>query len=329
MWLCADNVVSCAAITISCADTIPRHNRNCTCNFHCQLVPNLTPISCFYSYFLSVKEEHVVRGNSVEYHPMLLDVAPMERVASWTLEGQDPKLYTPDQLWKGGRREWPDIPFPIPTAPQGARPKEVPQPEPEEEEELQARGPFHRSDPQMKDLLEIHHSLVKLLKTMGVDACKDYQSTRLESILENIQSTDLECKVCGKVYKTAAKMKRHFRKRHIGITKYQCNQCQKYYTDAGSLKTHMASHDASKNPFSCKKCSKIFPTKGQLGQHIPSHDDKGKFVSLLAVAKSSNGRRERKSTRQSVISTLRFQISLHTNVQVKGVPKGTGITGPF
>ena len=280
MQLCADKVVSCVAIAISCADTVPHCNRKYTCNF--QVVPILTPISCLYSYFLLVKEEHVVRGNSVEYHPMLLDVAPMERVAGWTLEGEDPKLYTPDQLWKGGRREWPDIPFPTPTAPQGARPKEVPQPEPEEEEELQARGPFHRSDPQMKDLLEIHHSLVKLLKTMGVDACKDYQSTRLQSILENIQSTDLECRVCGKVYKTAAKMKRHFRKRHIGITKYQCNQCQKYYTDAGSLKTHMASHDASKNPFSCKKCSKTFPTKGQLGQHIPSHDDKGKFVCKFA-----------------------------------------------
>ena len=161
-----------------------------------------------------MKEEHVVKSNSVEYHPMLLDVAPMERVAGWTLEGEDPTLYSPDQLWKGGRREWPDIPFPGQGVPQGARPKATPQPEPDEDEDLQPRGPFHKSDPQMKDLLSIHHSLVKLLKTMGVDACKDYQNTRLESILENIQSTDLECRLCGKVYKTSAKMKRHFRKRH-------------------------------------------------------------------------------------------------------------------
>ena len=109
--------------------------------------------------------------------------------------------------------------------PQGARPKAAPQPEPEDDEDLQPRGPFHKSDPQMKDLLSIHHSLVKLLKTMGVDACKDYQNTRLESILENIQSTDLECRLCGKVYKTSTKMKRHFRNRHIGVTKYQCKQC--------------------------------------------------------------------------------------------------------
>ena len=225
-----------------------------------------------------MKEEHVVKGNSVEYHPMLLDVAPMERVAGWTLEGEDPTLYSPDQLWKGGRRKWPDIPFPGQGVPQAARPKAIPQPEPDEDEDLQPRGPFHKSDPQMKDLLSIHHSLVKLLKTMGVNACKDYQNTRLESILENIQSTDLECRLCGKVYKTSAKNKRHFRKRHIRVTKYQCKQCQKYYTDSGSLKTHMASHDASKNPFSCSNCSKTFPTKGQLGQHTPSHEDTGKFV---------------------------------------------------
>ena len=35
------------------------------------------------------------RATQWQYHPMLLDVAPMERVAGWTLEGEDPTLYSP------------------------------------------------------------------------------------------------------------------------------------------------------------------------------------------------------------------------------------------
>ena len=211
----------------------------------------------------------------------------MERVGGWSLEGEDPRFFTQDQLWKGGRREWPDIPlptFPAPGGPTGgARPKtsspgKGADEDEDEDEDPQPRGPFHPSDPQVRDLLDIHHSMVKLLKSMGVDACKEFQNSRMEVILDSIQSSDLECKICGKVYKTAAKMKRHFRKRHLGVTKFQCDTCKKYYTDAGSLKTHKASHDPAKNPHACKKCTKTFPTKGLLGQHVPVHDDDGKFV---------------------------------------------------
>ena len=205
----------------------------------------------------------------------------MERIGGWSLEGEDPSLYTQDQLWKGGRRDWPEIPLPTATAPTGgARPKttSVPAPDDDDDEDPQPKGPLHPTDPQIQDLLKIHHSMVKLLKSMEVDACKDYHHSRMEVILDSIQSTDLECKVCGKVYKKASKMKRHFRKRHLGVTKFQCDVCMKYYTDAWSLKTHKASHDASKNPHGCKKCTKTFPTKGLLGQHVPVHDTEGKFV---------------------------------------------------
>ena len=208
----------------------------------------------------------MVKGKIIEYHPILLDVGPVERVGGWSLAGEDPRFCTEDQLWKGGRREWPDDPYPtVPTtASGGARPKTssaVPTGDDDEAEDPQPRGPLHPTDPQVKELLQIHHSMVKLLKSMGVDACKEYSYSRLEVILDSIQSSDLECKICGKVYKTSAKMKRHFRKRHLGKTKYQCDICEKYYTDAGSLKTHKSSHDSSKNPHACKQCTKNLPYK--------------------------------------------------------------------
>ena len=288
--------------------------------------------SYFHSYF-SAKEEHVVRGKIIEYHPVLLDVAPMERIGGWSLEGEDPSLYTQDQLWKGGRRDWPEIPLPTATAPAGgARPKttSASAPDDDDEEDSQPRGPLHPTDPQIQDLLKIHHSMVKLLKSMGVDACKDYHHSRMEVILDSIQSTDLECKVCGKVYKKASKMKRHFRKRHLGVTKFQCDVCVKYYTDAGSLKTHKASHNASKNPHGCKKCTKTFPPKafwGSMCQSMTQKENLSVILKRMDAPRSLNGRRAKLNTCPSM-STIWIGLKSHPfSVTLKSAQRGIGIKG--
>ena len=209
------------------------------------------------------------------YHPLLLDCAPLEKMGGWTLQGEDPSLYTQDQLWKGGRREWPDEPLPgyapAGTTPQGAASTPQEPETPESEPNASSRGPHHPPDEQVKQMLDIHHSMVKLLKSMGVDPCKDFEETRLELILDNLDSTDLDCKVCGKHYTRASKMKNHMRKRHLGKTKWQCDICKKYYTDSSSLKYHVASHDKSKFPHKCSKCTKAYPTEAKLKQHLPVH----------------------------------------------------------
>ena len=228
------------------------------------------------SLLFSAKEEHEVKDGVYIYHPLLLDCAPMEKVGGWSLEQEDPLLFTEERLWKGGRREWEDIPLPGHMPPgagiaggSGAKPKPTSTPD---EDDPSRRGPYHPPEEQTKQLLEIHHSLTKLLQTMGVDPCKEYENSKLENILEKISSADLACRVCGKVYSSSSRMKNHFRKRHLGKTKHQCKICKKYYTDPGSLRVHEASHDTSKNPFSCGKCTKTFPTKAQLHMHGPVHD---------------------------------------------------------
>ena len=287
----------------------------------------------FFSF--SAKEEHVVKGKVIEYHPVLLDVAPMERIGGWSLAGEDPKLFSQDQLWKGGRREWPDEPYPtVSVAAGGARPKTTPvvSPADDEIEDPQPRGPLHPSDPQVKDLLQIHHSMVKLLRSMGVDACKEYSQSRLEVILDSIQSTDLECKVCGKVYKAAAKMKRHFRKRHLGKTNYKCDICEKYYTDATSLKTHQSSHDSGTPKIHTAAENvprpsqpKVFWASTSLFMRRRAH----LFVTSKTegVRRSSSGRKERWSTCQNVITT-RIGLKSHpSSVTLKSAQRVIGIKG--
>ena len=145
-----------------------------------------------------MKEDHETTDTEVIFHPLTLECAPLEKVGGWKLVEEDPALYTQDKLWKGGRREWPLIPLPG----YDPAPKAGPSTEPEEEQEVPAgRGPHHPETPQIQELLEIHHSITKVLQSMGHDACKAYADTRLEVVLDQIKSTDLDCKVCGKHYK--------------------------------------------------------------------------------------------------------------------------------
>ena len=204
-----------------------------------------------------------------------MECAPLEKVGGWSLDTEDPSLYTPEKLWKGSRREWPEIPLPGYAAPSratGAIPKPGTSTEEEEEITSQQRGPHHPDKEQIKELLEIHHSITNVLKSMGHDACKLYQESRMELVLDQIKSTDLDCKICGKHYKRSSRMKNHFRRRHLGKTKHQCPTCHKFYTDGSSLRNHMNTHDEKQFPYACTKCSKTYSTKSKLAQHTPVHD---------------------------------------------------------
>ena len=168
-----------------------------------------------------------VKDGEVLNYPNVLSCGPLEPQGGWTLAGEDPKYYRKSKLWKTARREWPDVPYPVPSKPT---------PTPAEEEEEQDTASHSQED--LKELMAIHHSFTKLLEKMGVDPCADYQEQKVDNILIGIKSSDLQCKVCGKIYNTSMRMKRHFKKRHIGKTNYQCEICKKYYTDASSLKEH-------------------------------------------------------------------------------------------
>ena len=260
------------------------------------------------------------------YLPLLLDCAPLEKMGGWTLQGEDPSLYTQDQLWKGGRREWPDEPLPgyapAGATPQGASTSQEPE-TPESEPNASSRGPHHPPDEQVKQMLDIHHSMVKLLKSMGVDPCKDFEETRLELILDNLDSTDLDCKVCGKHYTRASKMKNHMRKRHLGKTKWQCDICKKYYTDSSSLKYHVASHDKSKFPHKCSKCTKAYPTEAKLNSICLCMGHHSMLAHLSPVTRSSSGKRARRSTCPSA-STILMLLRIHlTNARLAPRPIGT------
>ena len=208
-------------------------------------IPVLGVIFSIFWCFLSFQGSEIkeVKDGEVLNYPNVLSCGPLEPQGGWTLAGEDPKYYSKSKLWKTARREWPDVPYPVPFKPT---------PTPAEEEEEQDTASHSQED--LKELMAIHHSFTKLLEKMGVDPCADYPEQKVDNILIGIKSSDLQCKVCGKIYTTSMRMKRHFKKRHIGKTNYQCEICKKHYTDASSLKEHKGNHK-------CKHCSKRFATE--------------------------------------------------------------------
>ena len=59
--------------------------------------------------------------------------------------------------------------------------------------------PRPQVDPDIiKNLLEVHHGYTDVLKSLGVDPCKDYEDTRVETLLGKIVAGDRKCKLCDK-----------------------------------------------------------------------------------------------------------------------------------
>ena len=254
-----------------------------------------------------------VKDGEVLSYPNVLSCGPLEPQGGWTLAGEDPKYYRKSKLWKTARREWPDVPYPVPSKPT---------PAPAEEEGDQDTASHSQED--LKELMAIHHSFTKLLEKLGVDPCADYQEQKVENILVGIKSSDLQCKVCGKIYTTSMRMKRHFKKRHIGKTNYQCKICKKYYTDASSLKEHEGNHDESLRPHKCTKYSKRFATEYKLTEHLLMHQGKTFIVLSPNVADSSPTRRGNRTMSPNVHGIQRSQrISLS---HIKSAPEDIGTT---
>ena len=193
---------------------------------------------------------------------MTLIPTSLQRVGNYDLAGEDPAMY--DGMDPSTPREWKDVPLPVRAAaaeavPSGSSPKPP------------------QADPDIiKGLLEVHHAYTNVLKSLGVDACKDYEETRVENLLNKIVSGDRKCKLCDKSYYSTQKLKNHMRKRHLGKTPYQCGECQRYYGDSQSLKIHMKKHvpeGEEGEQFICGVCNKSFPTVGKLNQHSEKHQD--------------------------------------------------------
>ena len=174
----------------------------------------------------------------------------------YNLSDDDPGIYTDEEDVDGysPRREWPDEPLP-------KRPSPASMPSTSSNQEL------------IDSMLQVHHSQVEVLKSLGVDACQHYQDSRVESILNRLSSGQVNCVLCGdKNFNSTQKLRNHIKIIHLKKTKHQCNSCDKYFGDSRTLKIHKRSHAAGGYTFQCDQCNKSYASIGKLNEHKQSHN---------------------------------------------------------
>ena len=180
-----------------------------------------------------------------------LEAAPLICSSNFVLADEDPKNYK-DDLGHNPRKEW-DEPLPV----------------------AKSTDPVPTvSDKHIKMALEIHHSQVKYLHSLGVDACKEYSQQRVDYILEAVVAGDLVCKVCGSTKKSTQTLRSHTRARHMESTPYECKTCNKFFGDNSTYTAHKKKHDPKAKKFPCTEdnCQKCYTSQGRLNSHLKTHD---------------------------------------------------------
>ena len=69
------------------------------------------------SNVISGNEISEVKDGEVLKYPNVLSCGPLVPQGGWILGGEDPKYYKKNKLWRTARREWPDVPYPVPEQP--------------------------------------------------------------------------------------------------------------------------------------------------------------------------------------------------------------------
>ena len=107
---------------------------------------------------------------------------------------------------------------------------------------------------------KVHDLQVEILGAMGVDACREYEHSKVEYIIEAVQADDSSCPLCKKVLKDGAAVRTHLRAKHMDSTPFTCDQCSKSFGDNQLLKSHKKTHTDA---------NKIYLSSGWLWQGIP------------------------------------------------------------
>ena len=176
-----------------------------------------------------------------------LDVEPLKKGKGFDLAAEDPAYYK-NEVGYSPDREWENEPLPS----------------------LEGAAQSISSSV-IKMALEVHHSQVKFLHSLGVDACREFQQTNVEYILEAVQPNQTLCSICNTDQASTQALRGHIRSKHLDATPWKCNQCDKFFGDNSTYKSHLKIHQHP-NQHKCDVCDKGYPSLSRLNAHKKVHD---------------------------------------------------------
>ena len=173
--------------------------------------------------------------------------------AAFKLENEDPEVYaSEDRMGFNPPRAWPKKQIPKATAQTSAAPAVSPT--------------------SIKKALSVHHMTVDWLKSIGVEACKEYANQSVELILEGVQAKETICKVCSKDCYDTQRLRAHIRAKHMSVTPYHCKKCNQYFADQATLTLHNRKHSLTCQLFECDQCEKTYTSQSRLTEHKKVHN---------------------------------------------------------
>ena len=99
---------------------------------------------------------------------------------------------------------------------------------------------------------------------------KTEASEKIDEVLQSVEKlSDINCKVCGKIYKSKRGLKKNIVECHP--IKIKCKSCEACFTKNSDLEKHLeAFHDEKRN-YACEQCDKTFVMQWRLNKHLESH----------------------------------------------------------
>ena len=68
----------------------------------------------------------------------------------------------------------------------------------------------------IQSLLKVNHMHVEILKSLGVDPCKEYEQSKVKNVLARVLSGVKKCSLCNRKFHNTQKLRNHMKKRHLG-----------------------------------------------------------------------------------------------------------------